>query len=328
MATRDGTRPVGAWRRVVERAVQAPSLHNSQPWHFELRDGALDVYADRRRQLQVLDPRGRQLHISCGCAVLNARVALAAAGVGVDVERLSDVHRPHLVARLVPTDGPGDPALARLDGAIDTRRTNRRRFTDEDMDASVVAELAAAARQDGAELVAIVRDEHRSALARLSQLADRYELADPAYRAELRRWTTDDPRRDDGVSARAVPAVDGSAQDEIPLRDFDSAGMAWLPGETRSSSRQCLLLLTTSADDEAAWVRAGEALERVLLELADRGYATSPLTQVIEVRQTHELLRAELGFSGHPQLLLRVGRAAAVAPTRRRPLEDVLTVVS
>jgi nitroreductase len=308
--------------------VQAPSLHNSQPWHFELRDGALDVYADRGRQVQVLDPRARQLHISCGCAVFNARVALAAAGVAVDVHRMPDPHRPNLVATLIPGDGPGDGALARLDGAIDERRTNRRRFTDEDVEPSVVAELVDHARAEGGALMAIVRAEHRQALMRLSQLADRYELADPGYRAELRRWTTDDPRRDDGVSARSVAAVDGTAQDELPLRDFDSAGSAWLPAATHSSSRQCLLLLTTTADDEPAWVRAGEALERVLLELADRGYATSPLTQVIEVRQTHELLREELGLSGHPQLLLRVGRAGAVAPTRRRPVEDVLTVIS
>lgn len=303
-------------------------MHNTQPWQFELRDGILEVYADRRRQLQVLDPRGRQLRISCGCAVFNARVALAAAGVAVDVDRRPDPRRPDLVARLIATGGISDPALARLDGAIDARHTNRRRFADDAVDDAVVAGLVASARLEGADLVPVVREEHREAVARLSQFADRYELADPAYRAELRRWTTDDPRRDDGVPAQAIPQVDGTAEDEIPLRDFDSSGMGWLPGNTQSSARQCLLLLTTRRDDEGAWARAGEALERVLLELTQHGYATSPLTQAIEVPHTHELLRSELAMSGHPQLLLRVGRAPAVSPTRRRPLKEVLTVIS
>ena len=80
-------------------------------------------------------------------------------------------------------------------------------------------------------------------------------------------------------------------------------------------------------DDAAAWARAGEALERVLLEITRHGYAASPLTQAIEVAHTRELLRSELSLPGHPQLLLRVGRAPAVSSTRRRPLTDVLTVV-
>lgn len=306
--------------------MRAPSVHNTQPWLFELRGGILEIYADRRRQLRVLDPRGRQLRISCGCAVFNARVALAAAGIAVDVDRRPDARRPELVARLIATGGAADRNLAALESAVDARHTNRRRFLDEPVDADVVAALVAAARREDADLVPIETAEHRASVARLSQFADRYELADPAYRAELRSWTTDDPCRLDGVPASAVPMVDGTAADEIPIRDFDSAGMGWLPSDTHSSRQQCLLLLTSRHDDETGWARVGEALQRVLLEITARGYAACPLNQVIEVPHTNELLRVELGLSAHPQLLLRVGRAATVVPTRRRPLEDVLTV--
>jgi len=182
----------------------------------------------------------------------------------------------------------------------------------------------AAARAEGAELFPIRRPEHRAATARLSQLADRIENGQPAYRAELRRWTTDDPGRADGVPAAAVPHVDGTAQDDVPIRDFDARGTGGLPGATRSSSEQCLLLLGTNADNPAAWVRAGEALERVWLEIAHRGFTASPFTQVIEIPRTREMLRAELGISMNPHVLLRVGRAAATSPTRRRRLVDVL----
>jgi hypothetical protein len=73
----------------------------------------------------------------------------------------------------------------------------------------------------------------------------------------------------------AVPHVDGGAHDDLPIRDFDSSGLGWLLVETRSSMDQCLLLLGTLDDGPAAWLRTGEALERIWLELTRRGYAAS-----------------------------------------------------
>jgi hypothetical protein len=88
--------------------------------------------------------------------------------------------------------------------------------------------------------------------------------------------------------------------------------------------RQCLLLLGSAADDPVAWLRSGEALERVLLELTRRGYVASPFTQVIEVARTNALLRQELALTMYPHILLRVGRASATTPTRRRRLVDMI----
>jgi nitroreductase len=317
-----------ALRRAAIRALRAPSVHNTQPWRFVLDDGALAIHADWDRQLRVLDPTGRQLLISCGCALFNTRAAFAAADTPVTVERLADEARDTLVARVVVgTDAAAadDPRLAELERAIDIRQTNRRRFDDEAVPDEVVDQLMAAARAEGAELFAIRREEHRLATARLSQLADQVENADPAYRAELRRWTTDDPNRPDGVPAAAVPHVAGDAGDDVPIRDFDTRGAGSLPGQTHSSVRQCLLLLGTNSDHPAAWLRAGEALERVLLEIAQRGYTASPFTQVIEVPKTRARLRAELGIAMQPHVLLRVGRAPATSLTRRRPLVEILS---
>jgi hypothetical protein len=312
-------------RRAALRATLAPSVHNTQPWRYVITRGSLELYADETRVLRVLDPRGRQLLISCGCALFNARVALAAVGYDAKVERFPDAMRPDLLARVtLPADADDWVPIGALDTAIEQRRTNRRRFFDDRVPPQVVHELVGAANAEGADLFPITRPEHRLAAANLSQEADALENADPAYRAELRAWTTTDPLRGDGVSAMAVPHVDAGAHDDLPIRDFDSSGMGWLPVETRSSMDQCLLLLGTLDDEPAAWLRAGEALERVWLELTRRGYAASPLTQVIEVARTHELLRRELQLLMHPHLLLRVGRAPNTPASRRRPLQDVL----
>jgi hypothetical protein len=313
-------------RRAAVRATRAPSVHNTQPWRFVVHNDGLEVHADHTRQLRVLDPRGRQLMISCGCAVLNARVALEALGCPAEVERFPDPAVPSLVARVVPRPFGSTPApeLAELDPAIDERHTNRRHFLDEEVPREFVDTLVAAAAAEGVQVLSITRPEHRLAVARLSQRADRLENADPAYRAELRAWTTDDPRRVDGVPAFAVPHVDGGAEDDLPIRDFDTRGTGQLPSRTRSSRNQCLLLFGSLEDDPRAWLRTGEALERVLLEIARNGYAASPLTQVVELAQTNDLLRHELGLSMRPHVLVRVGRAPATSPTRRRRLVDML----
>ena len=77
------------FRKAVQRASWAPSVHNTQPWHFVVRPDVLELYGDSDRQLGALDPTGRQMVISCGCALFNARVGLAAERV-VQVERLPD----------------------------------------------------------------------------------------------------------------------------------------------------------------------------------------------------------------------------------------------
>src|SRR5579862_5473192 len=87
-------------KRAAEAAVAAPSVHNTQPWWFVIRDGWLEIWEDVTRQLSVLDPRKRQMTISCGCALFNARVAIEASGHVAIVERFPDADRPHLLARV------------------------------------------------------------------------------------------------------------------------------------------------------------------------------------------------------------------------------------
>lgn len=316
-----------ALRRAAVAATRAPSIHNTQPWRFVLRRDELEIHADPTRRLHVIDPRGRQLTVSCGCALFNARVAVAGAGYGDKVQRLPDPSHPDLVARIV-IDGslPPEPDLAQLDRAIDLRRTNRRQFSDETVPDEIVDVLIDAAKREGAEMVAITRPEDRLAVARLSKMADQYEITDPAYRAEVRAWTSDDPSRPDGVQAAVVPHVDAGADDDLPIRDFDTRGKGELPVRTRSSLDQCLLLLGTLEDTRMSWLRAGEALERVLLDVAYSGYAVSPFTQLIELAHTNTLLHDELRLQMFPHVLLRVGRAPPTRATRRRPLGDVFTV--
>jgi hypothetical protein len=299
-------------------------VHNTQPWRLHLHADRLDVWADRSRQLAVLDPTSRQLTISIGCAVFNARVSAAGDGLALDVLRYPDPKRSDLIASLVPGDAPADPALAALDAVLELRQTNRRQLADDEVPDPVLDVLESAAQAEDASLFVVRDPDQRLAVAALSRHADDIENLNPAYRAELRAWTTDDPGRRDGVPAMAVPRVDGTAREEVPLRDFDTRGTGGLPAGARSPKEQCLVLLCTNGDRPLDWLRAGEALERILLEITRHGYSASPLTQVTEVPSARARLRAELGLIGYPHILLRIGRAPVTPASRRRRLVDVL----
>jgi nitroreductase len=62
-----GSRPAGPaqsarlLRAVLEAAVAAPSMHNTQPWRFRVREPGrtVELHADPARLLAVADPDGR-----------------------------------------------------------------------------------------------------------------------------------------------------------------------------------------------------------------------------------------------------------------------------
>jgi hypothetical protein len=317
-----------ALRRAAAAARLAPSIHNSQPWGFRLAGGGLDMVLDLSRRLCVVDPDGRQALISCGCALFNARVELAHNRFGVHVERFPNGRHDPVFARLhiVADDDRGsDPELAELERAVRLRNTNRRRFDGRQPAEELIARWNAAAAKEDSILVAVRRAEQRETLAGISRRADALENADPSYRAELRAWTHDDPMRSDGVPDFAIPHVDSSHRDQLPLRDFDTRGTGRLPADVGSSADQMLLVLGTEVEDQLAWLRAGEALERVLLEMTRYGWSASPLTQSLELPQTRFAVAHELGLTFHPQFLMRVGHTHAQTPTTpRRPLSEML----
>ncbi len=316
--------PVAALRRAAVRATLAPSVHNTQPWSLLLGEDSLCLFVDRERQLRVLDPAGRQLLISIGCALLNARVSLAADGYRADVARSPGPARHGLVATLSAVPG-ADSALAALDPVIGVRRTNRRPFARDEVPSEVLDRLAGACSAEGATTMAITERAARRRVMELTREAEGIELADPAYRAELRAWVGGDSARTDGVPLSSIPGPPSDEHAALPIRGFDPLGRGGLEvDEDGDGGGGCLMVLGSDRDDPSAWVRTGEALERCWLEATRQGFALSLFTQVVEVASTRARLQRDLGVSWQPLVVVRVGRAAPTPATRRRRLVEVL----
>lgn len=315
-------------RDAVALAVRAPSIHNTQPWRFRLSAGQIELYADRSRQLRIVDPGGRALLVSCGGALLLARIALQNAGFAVATHRMPDpANGDHLATLTITGSSPSGPQTAALVAAAARRRTDRRPFSDRPLDGRTVADLDAAAVAEGAILQPVTGRDERLELIVAVGRADEVEAADPQYQAEMRRWSGRPADSADGVPVTAVPHLVGRRSD-VELRDFEVAAPGTLPAEASDRvERAAMFLLATDGDGPADRLTAGEALAHVLLTATRLGLAVSPYTQPLEVGATMGLLHRILGGYGQPQIVLRVGWPVAdelPPPTGRRPIDDVI----
>jgi len=84
-------------------------------------------------------------------------------------------------------------------------------------------------------------------------------------------------------------------------------------------------VLSTAHDTRADWVRAGMALQSLLLTATARGLVASFVDQSMQQPRLRLKVAAVLNLDGAPQCLLRVGRAMEEVPaTPRRPLTELL----
>jgi nitroreductase len=306
---------------LVRAAVRAPSIHNTQPWLFRLRDGGIELLADRTRRLPVTDPTGWAMRISCGAALFNLRLALAMRETPAQVRLRPSPGDADLLARIAPgPPRPANPEEELLYAAIPERRSSREPFWPDPVPAAVRARLVAAARAEGAWLELLIGKEPVAALAEIAQAADRVLNRIPGYLDELSAWT----RRNGANDGDGVPAAAGGPspepQDLLPQRPF---GAPRAPGRDYESE-PLVAVLGTAGDAPVDQLVAGQALQRVLLTATNSGLATSMLSQPIEVASAREQLRLALGRFGAPQMVLRIGFGQPGSPTPRRDPRDVI----
>jgi hypothetical protein len=179
--------------------------------------------------------------------------------------------------------------------------------------------MGEAARAENAQLRIYDDPEEVSRIVALLHEADLAEAHEPAARVERHRWIGG-PHRDDGIPVRSLgPRPDRPL---TPFRDL-GRGVGAPRDDAKFEQAPTVAILSTLHDERVDWLRAGQAMQRVLLEITRAGLAASFLNQPLEDEMLRGLVRSPLTGVGHSHMIMRIGYGDPVPATPRRPLSAV-----
>lgn len=239
------------------------------------------------------------------------------------VERLPDPNQPDLLARITGLRHTGaDPDAMHLVQCMRVRHTDRRPVSDEQIPTAALGDIDRAATAEGVNLQ-LLDDMQKIELAGAAQQAATVEADSPELREELAYWVN---RAGTGTGLPPEVLPDQPAQTTVPGRDFGHPGSLPIgPGHDKAA---VYAILWGAEDEPLSWLRAGEALSAAWLAATRHGVSLVPLSGVVEVDGTREVLRQMLAGLGFPYLSMRLGVAdpTHAGPPHTPRLEAAQTV--
>jgi hypothetical protein len=303
-------------------AIAAPSMHNTQPWRFEVDGHVVDLFLDGSRTLPAEDPTGRAMRIAAGAATFNLRCAAAALGYGTWLGLAPYPGEPDLLARIViqPTSTPDDE-LAGLAAQIPRRHTDRRPSDSTPLAERTRVKLMLSAYAEGAELTWLGEPEVHTVLGLVLD-TDLREIGDWHRRTERAHWVGGE-RSTEGIPSSAL----GPRSTTYPgaVREMATRPADHLREQSAFEGHPDLAVLSTERDEPTDQVGAGAALERVLLTATREGVSASFLNQPLEFEDLRRTVQDLTLRPGHAHMIIRFGHSRpGTGTTARRPIADFL----
>jgi Putative TM nitroreductase len=315
---------------LLNYAVLAPSSHNTQPWQFTIENDTIYFKADRTRSLSIADPEGRELIISCGTALFNLRIALHHFGYAGKIITFPDPNLPDLLACIQlgnPIRESDEEHM--LFKAIQRRHTNRGYFEDWDVPESLLDWLKGDASAEGVWMYKVKCNTKRQLIGDLVVQADHLQMENPDFRRELATWM----RKGDSSSHDGIPSYAFGVSQYLDfatpifalvMRTFNLGNTIAERSRQLVTQSPVIIVLGTSSDTSADWLKVGQALERILLRAETVGLSASFLNQAIQVPSVRNQISKMTEISGFPQIILRMGFGSQVKPTPRRAVDEVV----
>jgi hypothetical protein len=319
---------------LIEAANRAPSVHNIQPTRFRIDDErTITLLEDTSRRLFVGDPQGKDNQKSVGAVFEGLMLALAACGLGGEIEKRSGAGdlREAMRVRLA-TGGVADA----LEPFTHTRASYRGAFAQRtDADHAALVKVAAAC----SDLHIIEGADALQHIGRVFDGASMEVLRAPEYRAELLSWMRLSRKHAnyarDGLNAAhmALSPVEAFGAGVVlgpnAFTALDSIGLAEPliaeSGKVRSAAGVALF----HRPAEEPEFETGRRFYRVWLEIERAGLTLCPMSVLADVPRVAQSLLRENGLGADRKLVtaFRVGRRPPnwkQPPRTRLPVAELI----
>jgi hypothetical protein len=293
----------------------APSVHNTQPWNFEISGATLTITPDRSRNLPVADARDHGLWIAIGACTENIVQAASHFDIKTTVRVASGV------VTITFKKSVGEPDSGLL-SAIPQRHSNKLPYTGTAIK-GVLSHIASKANLYDTKLKLVARDG-------LKQIIDIHLPAaeaaagNPNFVRELVRWMrVNNTGSYDGmpgfvIGNSPVKSMVGKMLFKAKPAVFKKAAAA---DRQLLASSSAVAIFCIKEDTELAWINCGRAAENFWLHITKKELVAQPLTAIMNNEDANAKLVKKFKLGGTPAFLMRIGyETVSGLPTPRKNL--------
>lgn len=323
-------------------AILAPSVYNSQPWLFKISENKCTFYLDSQIQVKESDPEERNLYISLGCALEN--LIIAANFFGVFGKVLPIIENGKFIAaevsfifKDVMADSMDSPLINKEYGKLldfmPRRQNVRGLFRNEAIPPDLLSQLSMFSLLEdfsGLRVDFLTNKDQVKSLGKIVSSGVKLSFRNKALRREAAHWMrTSFTSKKDGVPgyATGISVIFSAVAPYLisfinigflfARRDFNSFRSAPavcvlgadedMPASLKSQDKPAGISITPtpiSKSKPEIWISTGRLTERILLEFAARGFDTSIFSVSGDL---YKEVQKVVGMTERPEIMFCVG---------------------
>ncbi|MEK9206927.1 MAG: hypothetical protein AAB922_00455 [Patescibacteria group bacterium] len=315
---------------LLSYAILAPSAHNIQPWQCRISEDGVEIHRHPTRFLNISDPTRRQVTISLGAFVCNLVTAANAYGIKSVINFLDSGDEGQAVA-VVKLSGLEssrfEPKTNQNLENIVRRRVNRGEYNPKKINQLLLGKVLELNADPDLQICLESDADSIDKLAQVVEVGTRFAFSNPAFRRELSEYVTpNNSNRKDGIPGYTAN-----------LNLISSHFLPWLMKRIDIGSpqaekegrmiRNCshVLIISSSTDNQTAWLKSGFLFEAVALFLTENGISMSLSGAAIEPPLAPNIVQGIIKTDFRPQILCRLGYSNKLPRhSPRYPVTDIL----
>jgi hypothetical protein len=318
--------PEEVFLKIVRSADKAPSGHNTQPWLFAKEEDGICIMPDYSRSLPIADSINRELFISLGCAAETAMIAARFYGYNAQLNNDLLVNQGTIKIILSKNDALEQPELFSY---INPRQTTRNLYGDSPISDDDLIKLKPIIKEAGIDLEFIIGQDKINKFLPYILEANTMQMSDPCFKHELMKWLRFSEKeallKGDGLYAACI----GMPSPGKIIGNFIIEYFVTIKSEEKRLQKQLvatnmLVMFTSENNDFLSWIKTGINLQRFALTCTQLGLSHSYVNLPCQISQVRDKMKNDMGLTGFPQLLIRLGYSQKMHFSFRRRVNEVI----